>query len=183
MIEALHTWVSQIGIHIIRGIFISVLFILFVRLFLKDYLETTISLQIIRWVMIIYAIGAFISYFLVYLFPPSESFAFLDRAQGPYAWAYWLMVFGNILLPLLLLKKKIGSAIYVILIIAVMMNIGWLFELFVIKITALHGDYSIPSKGSYFSYGHELMILFKGLTLGLLALLIGNGISKLRATN
>ncbi len=42
-----------------------------------------------------------------------ERFAFMNRALGPYAWAYWTMVACNVLIPQLLWFKKIRSTITV----------------------------------------------------------------------
>ena len=40
---------------------------------------------------------------------PYELFAFINRAFGPYAWAYWTMVTCNVLIPQLFWFKKVRS--------------------------------------------------------------------------
>jgi hypothetical protein len=40
---------------------------------------------------------------------PYESFAFVNRAFGPYAWAYWIMVSCNVITPQLFWFKKIRT--------------------------------------------------------------------------
>ena len=42
---------------------------------------------------------------------PVEGFAFLNRAFGPYAWAYWIMVSCNVISPQLFWFKKILTSV------------------------------------------------------------------------
>ena len=53
-----------------------------------------------------YAIEFFIAW---YGGNPYESFAFVNRAFGPYAWAYWIMVTCNVIAPQLFWFKKIRT--------------------------------------------------------------------------
>jgi len=78
-----------------------------------------------------------------------EAFAFLNRAFGPYAWAYWTMVSCNVLFPQLFWFKKIRTSIPLMFVLAIIVNIGMWFERFVIIVTSLHRDY-LPSSWGYF---------------------------------
>jgi Ni/Fe-hydrogenase subunit HybB-like protein len=80
---------------------------------------------------------------------PYERFAFLNRAFGPYYWAYWTMISCNVLFPQLFWFKKIRTSIPAMFVISIIVNIGMWFERFVIIVTSLHRDY-IPSSWSYF---------------------------------
>lgn len=172
-----------LGNNIIRGLFVGVALIIFVRILSKGKIETDISLKIIRWIVILYCLIALTSWLLLLIFPHSEKYAFLDRATGPYAWAYWLMLIMNCLAPLILLNKNISKKIYVIFIITLLMNIGWILEYFIIFITSIHRDYSNNDYSVYWLHSREITILTKGFFIGLIALIIGNGIKKWNLTS
>ncbi len=79
-----------------------------------------------------------------------EQFVFLNRAVGPYAWAFWVMVACNVAIPQLLWFKKMRTNVWVILAVAVCVNIGMWFERFVIVVTSLHRDF-MPSAWAMFT--------------------------------
>jgi molybdopterin-containing oxidoreductase family membrane subunit len=78
-----------------------------------------------------------------------ERFAFLNRAFGPYSWAYWSMISCNVLFPQLFWFRKIRTNVVTIFILSIIVNIGMWFERFVIIVTSLHRDF-MPSSWSYF---------------------------------
>ncbi|MGD8414475.1 MAG: polysulfide reductase NrfD, partial [Candidatus Latescibacterota bacterium] len=67
-----------------------------------------------------------------------EQFAFINRATGPYAWAYWIMFSCNLFAPQLFWFKKLRRSIPVMFVISIFVNIGMWFERFVIVTTSLH---------------------------------------------
>jgi Ni/Fe-hydrogenase subunit HybB-like protein len=73
-----------------------------------------------------------------------ERFVFLNRAFGPYAWAYWTMISCNVLLPQLFWFRKIRRSVPMMLFIVIFVNVGMWFERFVIIVTSLHRDF-LPS--------------------------------------
>ncbi|MBC2838759.1 NrfD/PsrC family molybdoenzyme membrane anchor subunit [Robiginitalea sp. SC105] len=79
-----------------------------------------------------------------------EQYAFLNRATGPYWWAYTLMMTCNVVSPQVMWFKKIRTSILVSFIISIVVNIGMWFERFVIIVTSLHRDY-LPSSWTMFS--------------------------------
>ncbi|MBT8185391.1 MAG: polysulfide reductase NrfD, partial [Eudoraea sp.] len=79
-----------------------------------------------------------------------EQYAFLNRATGPYWWAYLLMMSCNVVSPQVMWFKKIRTSIVVSFIISIVVNIGMWFERFVIIVTSLHRDY-LPSSWTMFS--------------------------------
>ncbi|MBD3224778.1 MAG: hydrogenase [Caldithrix sp.] len=81
---------------------------------------------------------------------PYEQFAFVNRAFGPYAWAYWIMVSCNVLIPQLFWSRKIRRSIPAMFIISIFVNIGMWFERFVIVVTSLSRDF-LPSAWDYFT--------------------------------
>ena len=79
-----------------------------------------------------------------------EQYAFLNRATGPYWWAYWSMMTCNVFSPQFMWFKKLRTSIMFSFIISIVVNIGMWFERFVIIVTSLHRDY-LPSSWTMFS--------------------------------
>lgn len=78
-----------------------------------------------------------------------EGFAFINRAFGPYAWAYWTMISCNVISPQFFWFKKMRTSVTVSFILSIFVNIGMWFERFVITVTSLHRDF-LPSSWDYF---------------------------------
>jgi Ni/Fe-hydrogenase subunit HybB-like protein len=96
---------------------------------------------------------------------PYERFTFLNRALGPYAWAYWTMVACNVITPQLFWSKKLRTSIPVMFVVSIFINIGMWFERFVIIATSLHRDF-LPSSWGYFKPTFVDILTFFG-TFGL----------------
>ena len=79
-----------------------------------------------------------------------EQYAFLNRATGPYAWAYWAMMSCNVFSPQFMWFKRLRTSIMFSFFISIVVNIGMWFERFVIIVTSLHRDY-LPSSWTMFS--------------------------------
>ncbi len=79
-----------------------------------------------------------------------EGFTFINRAFGPYAWAYWIMVSCNVLSPQIFWFKKIRRNLVVVFIMSLFVNVGMWFERFVITVTSLNRDF-LPSSWHYFT--------------------------------
>jgi molybdopterin-containing oxidoreductase family membrane subunit len=79
-----------------------------------------------------------------------EGFAFVNRAFGPYAWAYWIMVSCNVISPQIFWFKRFRRSIPVMFVVSIFVNIGMWFERFVITVTSLNRDF-LPSSWNYFS--------------------------------
>jgi Ni/Fe-hydrogenase subunit HybB-like protein len=78
-----------------------------------------------------------------------EVFTFVNRAFGPYAWAYWIMVSCNVISPQLFWFKKCRTTPWIMFVISIFVNIGMWFERFVITVTSLSRDF-LPSSWGYF---------------------------------
>lgn len=79
-----------------------------------------------------------------------ESYAFINRATGPYWWAYWSMMTCNVITPQLFWSSRLRTNVVFTFIISIFVNIGMWFERFVIIVTSLHRDY-IPSSWVMYS--------------------------------
>ncbi|MFI5222170.1 MAG: NrfD/PsrC family molybdoenzyme membrane anchor subunit [Bacteroidia bacterium] len=73
-----------------------------------------------------------------------EQYAFINRATGPYWWAYWTMMSCNLLAPQIFWLKWARSTPWFIFVMSIIVNIGMWFERFVIIVTSLHRDF-LPS--------------------------------------
>jgi Ni/Fe-hydrogenase subunit HybB-like protein len=78
-----------------------------------------------------------------------EAYCFINRATGPYWWAYWSMMTCNVISPQLFWIRKIRRSIAATFILSIIVNIGMWFERFVIIVSSLHRDY-IPSSWAMF---------------------------------
>jgi molybdopterin-containing oxidoreductase family membrane subunit len=79
-----------------------------------------------------------------------EQYAFLNRATGPYWWAYAIMMTCNVLTPQLYWFSSIRKSFVATFILSIFVNIGMWFERFVIIVTSLHRDF-LPSSWTMFS--------------------------------
>jgi Ni/Fe-hydrogenase subunit HybB-like protein len=96
---------------------------------------------------------------------PNERFAFINRALGPYAWAYWTMITCNVLVPQLFWSKKMRTNLVVLFVVSLLVNVGMWFERFVIIVTSLSRDF-LPSSWGYFKPTYVDVLTFAG-TFGL----------------
>ncbi|MCK4990537.1 MAG: polysulfide reductase NrfD [Bacteroidales bacterium] len=94
-----------------------------------------------------------------------EHYALLNRATGPYWWAYWIMMTANVISPQLLWIKKLRTNLVFTFFLSIIINIGMWFERFVIVVTSLHRDYLTSSWAMY-----KPTIVEIGLFLGTLGL-------------
>ncbi|MBN4049611.1 polysulfide reductase NrfD [Bacteroidales bacterium AH-315-N07] len=94
-----------------------------------------------------------------------ELYAFVNRATGPYWWAYWTMMTCNVISPQLFWIKKLRRSVLFTFLLSFVINIGMWFERFVIFVTSLHRDY-LPSSWAMYSPSFVEIGIFLG-TLGL----------------
>lgn len=106
-----------------------------------------------------------------------EAFTFYNRALGPYAWAYWIMVFCNVVVPQMFWFKKARTTPWMLMVGSILVNVGMWFERFVIVVTSLSRDFLPASWNIYKPTWVELLTLAGSfglfLTLFLLFLRFG----------
>ncbi len=88
-----------------------------------------------------------------------EWFGFANRAFGQYAWAYWIMVSCNVLVPQIFWFKAARQSIWVMFIASLLVNLGMWFERFVIIVTSLAQDFLPSSWGYYVPTWVDLLML------------------------
>lgn len=87
-----------------------------------------------------------------------EGFTFVNRAFGPYGWAYFIMFSCNVFSPQVFWWKKLRTNIPVMFIISIIVNIGMWFERYVIVMTT-HADFLPSSWDMYIPSVYDFMML------------------------
>ena len=78
-----------------------------------------------------------------------ERYLMLNRAFGPYAWAYWLLLTCNVAVPQVLWFRRVRSNPVALWGVALLVLLGMWLERYVIVITSLHRDFLPSSWGMY----------------------------------
>ncbi len=135
----------------------------------EDHLDVMNRITIATSLMVGYAymIEFFIAWYSGMAY---ERYVFLNRALGPYAWAYWTMFSCNVIFPQLLWIRKVRRTVALLYPIVILVNVGMWFERFVIVVTSLHRDF-LPSAWDYFSPTWVDVGLFVG-SIGLFLTLV-----------
>ncbi len=84
------------------------------------------------------------AFFAFYSGNTYERFEILNRLFGPYAWAYWLLIVTNLLIPQLLWSARMRKSVPVILLVALSVDVGMWLERFIIVVVSLERDF-LPS--------------------------------------
>jgi hypothetical protein len=136
-----------------------------------DHLEKMNKVMIVTGSMVgyAYAMEFFTSW---YSGNPYEQFVVINRALGPYAWAFWTMVSCNAVFPQLFWFRKIRRSIPAMFVIGVLVNVGMWFERFVIVVTSLHRDFLPSSWGMYIPTMYDIGILLGSFGLFFTLILI-----------
>jgi len=139
--------------------------LIFLRRFLRlehiitlDHLEVMNKTLVATGLMVGYGymIEAFMAWYSGSLY---ERSVFLNRALGPYAWAYWIMLACNVVLPQLFWFRRIRRSPWLMLPLVIAVNVGMWFERFVIIVTSLHRDFLPSSWGMFIPTWVDLGLL------------------------
>lgn len=115
-----------------------------------DHMEVMNKIIMTTGLMVGYAYGS--EFFVAwYSGNEYEQFTFINRAFGPMAWAYWIMITCNVIIPQVFWFKKFRRSIPVMFIVSIFVNIGMWFERFVITVTSLYRDF-LPSNWGEFIF-------------------------------
>ncbi len=125
-----------------------------------DHLEKMNKIIMATGMMVGYAYAC--EFFIAwYSGNPLEGFVFLNRAFGPYWWAYWIMVSCNVFIPQIFWWRKARRNIAIMFVVSLFVNIGMWFERYVIVVSSLHRDFLPSSWKAYFPTWYDW-----GWTLG-----------------
>ena len=123
-----------------------------IKLFNKNFFEQSIKcIRVFGIIYLTYTVSYSIYYFN-FVITEDDYLSTKNRATGPYAWAYWIMLLRPIVFTLLtqllwlktFLKKSFANFILTFIIFIVVLFSGANIERFIILITSLHRDY-LPS--------------------------------------
>src|ERR1700681_3257991 len=90
------------------------------------HLENMCKIMLVTGSVVGYAYGT--EFFIAwYSGNPYEQFAFINRALGPYWWAYWTMITCNVAIPQLFWFKSMRTSVPVMFVISLTTNVGMWF--------------------------------------------------------
>jgi Ni/Fe-hydrogenase subunit HybB-like protein len=114
----------------------------------SDHIEAMCKITLATGTMVGFAYGIelFVAWYSGVMY---EKFAFLNRAFGPYWWAYWIMVTCNLLIPQVFWFKKARTNAWVVIAVSAAVTVGMWFERFVIIVTSLTRT-MLPSSWHYY---------------------------------
>ena len=158
--------------YFIKGFFISILLVWLLKLIIKKSDSITFATKLIKWLLISFSIFFITKIIIDYLAGKDDVFRFLNRATGPYWYSYLFVLLGAIFLPLTLFFKKLQNKLGYLFLIGILINIGWLFESFVIHVTSIHQDFNTSKTDAYFPYNRDWVVINNGLTVGAFILII-----------
>ncbi len=79
-----------------------------------------------------------------------EQFVFVNRAFGPLAWGYWLMIACNVVVPQLLWFARVRRTLSLVFVISLLINVGMWVERFIIIVPPLERDF-LPSSWALYA--------------------------------
>jgi molybdopterin-containing oxidoreductase family membrane subunit len=88
-----------------------------------------------------------------------ERYHFVNRATGPYAWCFYLMVVCNAVVPQLLWSKRARTSVPVLFAVSLLVNVGMWFERFVIIVVSLHRAFLPSGWGMFYPTIFDVGIL------------------------
>jgi molybdopterin-containing oxidoreductase family membrane subunit len=118
-----------------------------------------------------YAMEAFMAW---YSNEESETALFRNRALGPYAPLFWLLLVCNVAIPQALWSQRVRASVPALFFVAMAVNVGMWLERFVIVVTSLSRDYLTSSWRMYYptSWDWWMFVGSIGLFLVLLFLFV-----------
>jgi Ni/Fe-hydrogenase subunit HybB-like protein len=79
----------------------------------------------------------------------AEQYSILNRATGPYAVLFWMLIACNVVIPQLLWLAGVRRNVYALFALSLVINVGMWLERFIIVVVSLHRDYLPSSWGMY----------------------------------
>src|SRR4029453_15266453 len=122
------------------------------------HLENMNKIMLLTGMMVGYAyiIEFFIAWYSGNVYERSPS---INRATGPYWWAYWTMMTCNVLVPQIFWIRSWRRNLVVMFIASLLINVGMWFERFVIFLTSPHPDFLPANWGMYKPTMYEIGML------------------------
>jgi molybdopterin-containing oxidoreductase family membrane subunit len=129
------------------------------------HLENMGKIMLVTGLVVVYGYACE-AFFAWYSANDYERFMMYNRVVGgPFAWAYWLLLLCNFLVPQILWSKRMRRSVMALFVAAMFVNVGMWLERFVIIVTSLHRDF-LPSSWEMYSATMWDFMTFFG-TIGL----------------
>lgn len=133
-----------IDLNLVMVLIPIILLLKLVEIIFQGRFATRKVLSLISWFIIAYS-TIILVHFLISLLSDPNSSTIINRAIGPYRFAFWIMFFSSTVLPFTLVTKKLSSKLWYVLLVAFAIKIGMYFERFVITTTSFHRDHNSDS--------------------------------------
>src|SRR5262249_55081982 len=101
-----------------------------------------------------------------------EQFAVVNRALGPLAWGYWVMIACNVVVPQLLWFRRVRRHLAIVFVISVLVNVGMWLARFIIIVTSLAPSFLLSSWVDYVPTKIEVATLLGSFGLFFTAFLL-----------
>lgn len=101
-----------------------------------------------------------------------EQYMAVNRATGPYGWAYWGIVLCNVGVSQILWFKSARRNVPLLFVVSLIVNVGMWLERFVIVIVSLHRDFLVSSWGMYYPTIWDFATFFGSIGLFLFLLFL-----------
>jgi molybdopterin-containing oxidoreductase family membrane subunit len=88
-------------------------------------------------------------FFAWYSANPNEAYMMSNRATGPYAPMYWVLLICNGVVPQLLWSPRLRASVPLLFVISLVVSLGMWLERYIIVVTSLHRDFLPSSWGMY----------------------------------
>jgi hypothetical protein len=143
---------------------VATLVLIMRKMFRLDHLVTLTHVNLMNKIIIVtslmvgyaYAMEFFMSW---YSGQHYEWFGAVNRALGPYGWAYWLTVACNVIVPQFLWFRRVRRSPLLTWPIVILVNVGMWLERFVIIVVGLHRDFLPSSWGMFIPTWIDLGLL------------------------
>ena len=181
--EIINHLISLVGDYALKPSLFSLIVIGILNKFQKVKINQT-QKKIFQYFFLSYGAVVFVFYLITIIIQneESETYQFLNRVTGSYFFIYILLLSTHVLSPLLTFLKK---NLFILLTIAVLMNLAWLFESYVIHTTSLHRDYLTTNSivwTNLLPSTKELTVILIGTVYGLVIYFATKKTNKLKST-
>jgi Ni/Fe-hydrogenase subunit HybB-like protein len=113
------------------------------------HLENMAKITLVTGLIVVYgyAMELFFAWYSASIY---ERYMMYNRLTGPYAWAFWALIFCNGIVPQTLWIKRLRTNTVWLFIMALIVSVGMWLERFVIIVVSLHRDYVPSSWNMYY---------------------------------
>jgi molybdopterin-containing oxidoreductase family membrane subunit len=114
----------------------------------QRHLDNMAKVILATGLMVAYGYGAE-AFFAWYSGNPYERYVLINRAIGPYATWYWMLIVCNVIVPQLFWFHFCRTNVVILFIVAIVVNVGMWLERYIIIVVSLHRDFLPSSWGMY----------------------------------